>query len=162
MYFVGPPSITNFWTTRQVDEGGSLDLRCETQLPKLQRINQTVSFQWASYGQDAKDVFLVDRMTTTVHQDPNRLNFFYDTLRLSPVSRSDSGSYTCRIRSSVGTSKYSSDSVSVNVKCNVITHCHILILIHRVHFYFSCTGKRCFASTFSGSEGKISDVHVYS
>ena len=120
MYFVGPPSITNFWTTRQVDEGGSLDLRCEAQLPKLQRINQTISFQWAKYGQDTKDIFPLGRMTTAVHQDQN---FFYGTLRLSPASRSDSGSYTCRIRSSVGTSRYSSDSVSVNVKCNVITHC---------------------------------------
>ena len=113
---VGPPAISNFTTTKQLDEGGSLELRCETRIPKLQSIDQTVSFQWAKDGQE---ILTRDRMTTAVHQDPNRLNFFYGTFRLSPASRSDSGTYTCRISSSVGTSKYSSDGVSVNVKCTV-------------------------------------------
>ena len=105
---IGPPSITNFTTSRQVDEGGSLELRCEAQIPKLQSINQTVSFQWANYGQDGKQKATSgddERMTTASYQDPNRLHFFYGILHLSPASRSDNGSYTCRISGSVDTSK---------------------------------------------------------
>ena len=121
--FIGPPAIRNFTTTRQVDEGGFLRLRCEALLPELQTMNQTVRFQWAKYGPDIKEILISGndgRMTTSNDHDPNRSHFYYGTLQIKPVSRLDSGSYTCRISGSFGTSSYSTDTVSVNVKCNVL------------------------------------------
>ena len=142
--FIGPPTISNFTTAKQIDKGGSLELRCEALIPNLQNVNQTVDFQWAKYGQDDKETIIPipdndERVVTASHRDPNRLHFFYGTLRINPLSQLDSGSYTCRINSSIGTSSYTTDTVSVNVKCNVIAHCHTLVLtIHHVHFHFSC------------------------
>ena len=92
-------------------------------MPNLQSIDQTVIFQWAKYGKDGKKIPILGndgRKMTASYQDPNRLHFFYGTLQLNPVSRLDSGSYTCRISGSVGTSRYSSDSIKVNVKCTVL------------------------------------------
>ena len=144
--FIGPPSISNFTTTKQVDKGGSLLLRCEALIPNLQNVNQAVNFQWAKYGQDGEETILPipdndERVTIESHRDSNRLHFFYGTLQLNTLSQLDSGSYTCRIDSFIGTSSYTTDTVSVNVKCNSITHCHAVIYIltiHRIHIYFSC------------------------
>ena len=121
---IGPPSIINFTTTRQVDEGGSLKLRCEADIPKLANVDQIISFQWAKYGKDGKEMLVSGndrRVTAESCRDPNRFHFFHGIIQLKSLSRFDSGSYTCRINGSVGTSRFSTSSVRVNVKCNVIT-----------------------------------------
>ena len=105
----------------QVDEGGSLELKCEGHVPELQNRNQTVIFEWATYGKDGKEVII--SVTTASHKARSRLQ---STLLLKNVSRVDSGFYRCRINGSVGTSNYSTNGVNVNVKCNVITHFHIV------------------------------------
>ena len=138
---IGPPSITNFTTVKEVDERSTLRLRCEADIPKLQATTQTVSFQWATFGEDGNEMILSntnDRVTIANHKDPNRSYFFYGTLQLKPLFRVDSGRYNCRISGSVGTSNFSANGIRVNVKCNnVIPHCHVLLIILYVSFYFS-------------------------
>ena len=127
--------MLDFNTVLQVDEGSSVKLRCEAHIPRLQYVNQTVNFQWVRHGEDGKGMPISgtdnnDRVTTASFKDINRSHFFYGTLQLNPVSRVDSGSYACRLSGSVGTSSFSASSVSVNVKCNVTTHCHTMHAYH--------------------------------
>ena len=96
-------------------------MKCEGHVPGLQNPNQTVDFEWEKYGKDGKEVII--SVTTASHEARSQ---FQSTLLLMNVSRVDSGFYKCRISSSVGTSNYSTNSVNVNVKCNVITHFHIV------------------------------------
>ena len=139
---IGPPSITNFATVREVDERSSLKLRCEADITKLQSTMQTVNFQWATIGKDGNEILLSNksgRMAIESHKDPNRSHFFYGTLQFNPVFREDSGLYTCRTKGSVGTSNFSTNGISVNVKCNdVIYRYHVLLIILNVAFHFSC------------------------
>ena len=139
---VGPPSITNFATVKEVDERSSLILRCEADIPKLQSAVQTVTFQWRTFAKGGIEILLLnsnDRMIIESHKDPNRSHFFYGTLRLNPVLREDSGQYTCRTNGSLGTSNFSTNGIRVNVKCNdVIFRCHVLLIILYVSFHFSC------------------------
>ena len=128
--------MLDFNTVLQVDEGGSVKLRCEAHIPGQQYVKQIVNFQWVRYGEDGKGMLISgtdsdDRVTTASFKDTNRSHFFYGTLRLNSVSRVDSGSYACRISGSVGTSSFSASSVNLNVNCNVTTHCHTM---HTYHF----------------------------
>ena len=142
---IGPPSITNFATSKEVDERSSLKLRCEADIPylRLQSTTQTVTFRWAMFGQDGNEIILsnsTDRVTIESHRDPNRSHFFYCTLQINPVFRVDSGRYTCRTNDSAGISNFSTNAISVNVKCNnVIYRCHVLLIILCVSLHFSCS-----------------------
>ena len=141
---IGPPSIINFTTTKQVDEGGSLELRCEALIPQLANVDQIISFQWAKNGKDGKEMLVSGndrRVTAENYRDPNWSHFFHGIFQLKTLSRFDSGSYTCRINGSIGTSSFSTNSVRVNVKCNVIIYTAIPTTdhsSHSFHFYFSC------------------------
>ena len=138
---IGPPSITNFTTVKEVDEGSTLKLKCEAYIPKLQNTTQTANIQWAKLEHGGNRIILSNssyRVTIASHKDSNLSHFFYGILQFNPVFREDSGRYTCRINGSVGSS-FSTNGITVNVKCNnVISRCQLLLIILYVSFHFSC------------------------
>jgi hypothetical protein len=115
-----PPTTIDSDRVRDVDEGGSLQLKCEAHitLPSLENGEQTITFQWTKYEGEGNDTLVSNssNLTAIGHKNASQSNLFYGTLQLDPVSRSDDGSYKCQVINVFGTSNLSRNSVRVNVK----------------------------------------------